>query len=518
MLSPAQIRERLRAAAHGVFSMDDGMTAEAAEWLAGLSARDLLRVDGFARQWRLDGPTLGKAQQWTKEVLQYSETAAAIGAMHADGFVRERSLRRLAAGHSSIAMRMIAVRALDHVQQVRAVAQVELAQRTALQQAAEIMPILERSDARSLGSRVRASYLDSICAIHGEETVWEALRRSTDRDMRRAAYRHSALSGYIGHEEAVHALPRERDQDVRRVLARLIADSGDVEAIRRVLLHARAADARVLALVRLSADQLPDADVERLLIDSSVFVRWWARKRWAELGHDARAACRQAIAEATSPTVQARAYIGLAEAGESIDREELVGLVDSDEPALRKVGLKLIADKVRSEDKQMLLDLVADDHSRVARLASEALAANLGIWALEDVQPLKQSGDPIMRRRAWWLHRHRGGWEAVIADLQALHDPDDSIVKLGRSPRPPMYVAPSAEQQSQVQALLVDAPLSREQKLNIALAAGLRELLTELREQPRFQPRVQLAAADEVGVPQPATPVRSWWRRWASRS
>ena len=233
MLSPAQIRERLRAAAHGVFSMDDGMTAEAAEWLAGLSARDLLRVDGFARQWRVDGLTLGKAQQWTKEVLQYSETAAAIGAMHADGFVRERSLRRLAAGHSSIAMRMIAVRALDHVQQVRAVAQVELAQRTALQQAAEIMPILERSDARSLGSRVRASYLDSICAIHGEQTVWEALRRSTDRDMRRAAYRHSALSGDIGHEEAVRALPRERDQVVRRVLARLIADSGDVEAIRR---------------------------------------------------------------------------------------------------------------------------------------------------------------------------------------------------------------------------------------------------------------------------------------------
>ena len=171
MLSPAQIRERLRAAAHGVFSMDDGATAEAAEWLTGLSARDLLRVDGFARQWRVDGPTLWKAQQWTKEVLQHLEIAAAIGAMHADGLVRERSLRRLAAGHSGIAMRMIAVRAQDHVHQVRAVAQEHLAQRTELQQAAEIMPILERSDARTLGSKVRASYLDSICAIHGEKSA-----------------------------------------------------------------------------------------------------------------------------------------------------------------------------------------------------------------------------------------------------------------------------------------------------------------------------------------------------------
>lgn len=93
VLSPAQIRGRLRAAAQGVFAMDGGATAVAAEWLAGLSARDLLRVDGFARQWRVDGPTLGKAQQWTKEVLQHSETAAAIGAMHADGFVREPALR-----------------------------------------------------------------------------------------------------------------------------------------------------------------------------------------------------------------------------------------------------------------------------------------------------------------------------------------------------------------------------------------------------------------------------------------
>lgn len=494
--------------------MDDGATAETAEWLVGLTARDLLRVDGFARQWRVDEPTLGSAQQWTEEVLQHSETAAAIGAMHADGFVRERSLRRLAAGHSSTATRMIAVRALDHVQQVRAAAREELVRRTSLQQAAEIMPILERSDARNLGSEVRASYLDSICAIHGEETVWGALRRSADRDMRRAAYRHSAIRGHIDPEDAVRSLPREGDQVVRRILARLVADAGDVDAIRRVLLHARAADARALALVRLSADQLPRGDLERLLIDSSVLVRWWARKRWAEIGHDAPAACRRAITEATSPSAQARAYVGLAEAGESIDRAELLGLVGSDEPALKKVGLALMADKVHPEDKQMLLDLVAGDHSRVARLASEALAANLSIWTLQDVQRLKHHADATMRRRAWWLHRSRGGWEAVIADLEALHDPDDSIVLLGRSPRPPMYVTPSSRQQDHMRGLLLDAPLSREQTLNIALAAGLRDLLADLREQPRFQPRVEEvvpATAAPVGT---TAAVRSWWRRW----
>ena len=509
MLSPAQIRERLRAAAQGVLSMDDALTAETQEWLAGLPARDLLRVDGLARQWRVEGPTLGRAQQWTAEVLDHSETAPAIGSMHADGFVRERSLRRLAAGHSHTAVRMVAIRTLDHVHQVRAVAQEELARRTSLEQAAQVMPILERLDARSVGSRVRASYLDSICTIHGDETVWEVLRRSTDRDMRRAAHRHSARTGYLGHEEAARALPRERDQVVRKVLARVIADGGHIEEIRRVLLHARAADARALALVRLSADQLPAADLERLLIDSSVLVRWWARRRWTEQGHDARAACRRMVTEATAPAVRARAHIGLAEAGEPIDRTELLGLVDSDEPALTKVGLTLMAGDVRAEDRARLLDLVAGDHSRVARLASEALATNPRIWSLADLQPLTHSGDPIMRRRAWWLRRSLGGWEAVIADLEALHDRDLLIAGLGRSPRAPMYFTPTAEQQSQVQALLADAPLSRAQQLDIALAAGLRDLVAELREQPLSQ---QATPRDDVvGM---ADPVRPWWRRW----
>lgn len=255
---------------------------------------------------------------------------------------------------------------------------------------------------------------------------------------------------------------------------------------------------------------MPPADLERLLIDSSVLVRWWARKRWAEIGHDAAAACRRAITEATSPTIQARAYTGLAEAGELIDRAELLDLVDSDEPALKKVGLALIADKVHPEDKKLLLDLVAGDHSRVARLASEALAANLSIWTLEDVQRLKHHADATMRRRAWRLHRSRGGWEAVIADLEALHDPDDSVVRLGRSPRPPMYFTPSPQQQAHVRGLLLDAPLSREQRLHIALAAGLRELLADLREQPRVEDVVPAIAAP-VGT---AATVRSWWRRW----
>jgi hypothetical protein len=71
-----------------------------------------------------------------------------------------------------------------------------------------------------------------------------------------------------------------------------------------------------------------------------------------------------------------------------------------------------------------------------------------------------------------------------------------------------MYLTPSVDQRAQVQQLLEGAPLSREQKLNIALAAGLRELMAELREQPRFQPIVHETAEKAVD------PVRPWWRRW----
>ena len=54
----------------------------------------------------------------------------------------------------------------------------------------------------------------------------------------------------------------------------------------------------------------------------------------------------------------------------------------------------------------------------------EVLVRGPQLWSPADLAPLKAAGEPALRRRAWWLHRNRGGWEAVIADLELLHDAD----------------------------------------------------------------------------------------------
>jgi hypothetical protein len=124
----------------------------------------------------------------------------------------------------------------------------------------------------------------------------------------------------------------------------------------------------------------------------------------------------------------------------------------------------------------LLLRSVAGDHSRVARLAAEVLIGSPGLWSLTELAPLKASKDPELRRRAWWIHRRRGGWEAVIADLELLHDSDPRLAGLGRQRDLPMYSRPTATQQRRITDLLSTAAVERRQRRFIAFAAGLPDL------------------------------------------
>lgn len=68
-----------------------------ATWLSEFSAAQLLRVDGLARRWRWEGPVVGPAQQWSNGVIDdLGPVVAMLASMHADGFVRERVVARLA--------------------------------------------------------------------------------------------------------------------------------------------------------------------------------------------------------------------------------------------------------------------------------------------------------------------------------------------------------------------------------------------------------------------------------------
>lgn len=226
-------------------------------------------------------------------------------------------------------------------------------------------------------------------------------------------------------------------------------------------------------MVKLTAAELDPADVERLLVDRSILVRLWARRRWQEMGNDPATTYWALARSAAEPTVRAAAFIGLAETGTAVGHEETLELVRSTELPLRKAGLSLLAGHATGEDVPLLLSFVAGDHRRVPRLAGEVLARSPQLWTPSDLLPLKAADDPELRRRAWRIHRRLGGWEAVIADLEVLHDLNPQLAALGRQPAAPMYRQPTDSQRQRLTSLLATAPLHRDQFLAIAMAAGL---------------------------------------------
>lgn len=477
MLNPPQIRSRLSESAAAALRGDRFVLDETASWLTSVTARELLRIDHDARQFRYQGPALGRPEKWTSEVLASPvPVVAVLASMHPDGYVRERAVRSLATSLDALSDRALAVRVSDHVGVIREVAVREVLRRRTLDHADRVVPLLRRIEQRGRGFEVLALYLHELITEHGEATVWARLRGSADHDIRRTAFRHSFDSGLLGLPDATVLLPGERDPLVRRRLIEVIADSATPDVIASVLLRDRSAESRTLALVKLTAAQLDPADVERLLLDSSVLTRLWARRRWQEMGRDPVVVYAMTARSTATPIVRARAYTGLAETGTAIERQEVVALVDSTALPLRKVGLSLLRGRATAEDIPLLVRSVAGDHSRVARLAAEVLIGSPGVWALTELAPLKASEDPELRRRAWWIHRRRGGWEAVIADLELLHDSDPRLAGMGLQRELPMYSRPTATQQRRITDLLSTAPIERRQRRFIAFAAGLSDL------------------------------------------
>jgi hypothetical protein len=137
--------------------------------------------------------------------------------------------------------------------------------------------------------------------------------------------------------------------------------------------------------------------------------------------------------------------------------------------------------------------------SPVARLASDVLIHNPRLWSLVDIAPLKAAEEPELRRRAWWIHRHLGGWETVIADLELLHDTDPQLAASGRRPVPPMYFQPADTQRQHIAELLATASLDRDQLLAITTAAGLPDPVRDHAPTPDSEPV-------------PAASRRRWWR------
>ncbi|MFD2792958.1 hypothetical protein ACFS27_05290 [Promicromonospora vindobonensis] len=474
MLATAEIADRLTDGAAAVLSRAPGPLAEIEDWLLLTSARELLRIDRTARFWR-HRDALGTARFWKSGTLSASgHLGAALASMHGDGRVRETAVGILSRTDAPVADRMLAVRVTDHVRPVREAATRAVLRRTSLTQADQIVPVLHLIEERTRGAEALPLYLHALAGVHGEAALWSRLRGSTTPGVRRTAFQHSLTNELLSVGDAVAALPREHDRIVQSLLAHAIADRAGPDVVASALLHDRSAESRVLGLVRLSADLLDPADVERLLVDTGVLVRMWAQQRYQEQGRDALLAYQDVARGSGAPAVRARAYRGLVEAGGMVDREAALDLVRSTEPPLKKAGLRLLIGRAVPADAPLLVEVLRSGTNRVARLASEVLLEMPAAWSDADLLPLTSSLDPDLRRRAWWLKRNRSGWHETIADLEILLDHDPDLATLGRNVTIPQFAQPTELQRDQLIALLPLVWPETWRKSRVAFAAGLR--------------------------------------------
>ncbi|WP_036968056.1 hypothetical protein [Promicromonospora kroppenstedtii] len=473
MLRNVDIAERLAEGLAAVRARDAASTAVLESWLLSMPARDLLRVDQAARHWRL--AALGSAEEWSDRALRGSgHVGVALASMHYNGHVREAALRLLAQMGEALADRMVAVRLDDNVPLIREAATRSLLNRTSLAQASRIVPVLQFLESRARAAEALLVYLHAVSADHGEAALWSLLRQSSTREVRRRAFQHSLTQGLVSTSDAVDALSLEEDRVVQSLLARFIADTATPDVIAAALLHDASAESRALGLVRLTAEQIDPADLERLLVDPGELVRLWARQRWTEQGRDTLAAYQAAALGPEPARVRARAYRGLVEAGGSIDHAVAIGLVGSDEPPLQKAGLRLLADDARASDVPMLLQTLLTGTARVARLASEDLLEVPAAWSEEDLRPLTTSAAPELRRRAWWLKRGRSGWDETIADLEITLDDDPALAALGRNLTVPQFAVPTEQQRARLAELLPQVWPDTWRTSRVAFAAGFR--------------------------------------------
>lgn len=462
---------RLREAGDAMAVGDVGAVAVGFEALV---ARDLVALDARARGWTRP---LGLPDAWWRAVDRGAPVPVVVlASLHHEGHLRQRAVERLAGERDRLASWAVALRASDHVDQVQVVALRALLARTGLDEAPDVLAMLLATSGRRRGWTALGQYLDAARARHGERAFWSALRSATDAAVRREALRRELDAGALTADEASRLLVDEGDAVVQHLLVRLLAETGSVDEVRALLVSGTAL-ARVLALVRLDADQVPVDDLRRLVADRSELVRVWARRRADEAGLDPVALCRELVRPDVRPALREQAYRGLAEAGGAVGRTEVLALVASPVPALQRAGLRLLRNQVVADDVPMLLDLVATGTARSARLAGEVLTDRLGLWGVEDVEPLWRSDSAQVRARAWALQRRRGGWETTLADLRAWDERDRGAPPGLTEPVPPQFGNPTDGQRERLVLLLRRSPIASQARHAIAFASRLLDLV-----------------------------------------
>ncbi|MBB6565451.1 hypothetical protein HPO96_15840 [Kribbella sandramycini] len=376
--------------------------------------------------------------------------------MHADGYVRERAARALAGWGGELAARFLALRAVDHVEQVRAVAVGALSGRPAV----VVLEVLLRVQRRPFGPAALASYAAQIDA--------RELLAVEDLLVRRFAY--DRVLDELTAQEVAARLADEPDQLLQSRLAERWMVIDPVTAKRR-LLGSKLVEGRLAALYGAADEAFEPAELEELMLDRSSRVRQAARWRYRRSG-------REPVAFYRSRPQSGSALFGLREIGQQLTEPEARAALASPEARGRLAALDLWPGD--APPRELLLAMLADPSRAVVKRAARLLAAQPGV-RYDDVVPAAESDSPDQRRAAWMVRRELGGPSRLRGSLEASLDVDRALAAEARRDlinwlelrAATMYERLHPTEREAIGLLLSRSNLPRPTRERIAFHAGL---------------------------------------------
>ncbi|SDN25791.1 HEAT repeat domain-containing protein [Actinacidiphila guanduensis] len=366
-------------------------------------------------------------RQSERQDPQSAALGRVLAAMEADGRVREAAVDALASASGPLSAALLAVRAADHVPEVRRKAAAALVARTAPDEVAAVVGVLLRT-ARRHGAQVLGdTYRAALCEPSARRAV-RALAAAADPPVRRYGVELALDLGAYVRGDLLRTALYDRDQVCRRLCAQRLLELDPGQAER--LLRARGAGVRELAVVALSAD-VPATRLLGPLADRARMVR--AQARWKLYQREEppaevyRTQLRRAVKRDAPARLLAGLATGLGECGDAADAAQLARLLPDPRPQVRRAAAGAVGRLAKPYELVPLLGPLANDPDPgVAREVFEALARVPCDVPPETVWIGRTRTEPAVRRLAERITargRAARAEQAQPADLQSGHSP-----------------------------------------------------------------------------------------------
>ena len=386
------------------------------QWVTEASPTELARLDKYVRQSGQYRPYLPLWLVIQPDELERMLSAPVIDAgllgvasFHANGFVREKALTRLADVRTGLELPFLLLRLNDWVRPIHEAAAAALLTRLTPNYAAAFvrcLPLLfDQEDPRR---RDHGLWLQDVSALlrrpECEPALWDGLSRG-ERAVRRLCFRLLAESDHVPLEQVVQEALADPDAGLRRTAAVRGRNSLGADAFQALLPRLRRDPSPSVRREALqgAVERLPEqaeAELRAALLDGHASLREMAQF-YLKRRHDVDTAAfyRTALATGEAPTLVA-ALGGLGEAGTASDAALVLPSLAHPLTRVRKAAVRALGRLDGDAHIGLVLAALEDSSPGVTREARAALQPRLSLVDPEAAWQAFVSREPLHVRLA----------------------------------------------------------------------------------------------------------------------